>query len=228
MEISIVNSVEHHSDIPVYIYKCELKYVFCHIGCQEQCTYSVPYWNDFGTLTMFYVWYCNNCFASFSHFTLIQGYRSPSPSRLEGGGGGVGRAPMPHSNKHETFSQCWYNVGPLSSTLAQPNIGWTSRVCWDEHYHYISWFMYNVINYVLIFFIGVTVLPFFSSLTSINTLQIFIYLYRHLTTENSNRQKPKRRNSFFVGGSIGSYKLVVLHIRGLHDRVCFRMYLAVL
>ena len=39
-------------------------------------------------------------------------------------------------SKHETFTQCWFNVGPPSATLSQhwANIGWTSRVslagCW--------------------------------------------------------------------------------------------------
>ena len=35
-------------------------------------------------------------------------------------------------SKHETFSQCWFDVGPSSSTLAQhcTNIGWTSHVSW--------------------------------------------------------------------------------------------------
>ena len=34
--------------------------------------------------------------------------------------------------KHETLAQCWVNVGPSSSTLAQhyPKIGPMSRVCW--------------------------------------------------------------------------------------------------
>ena len=36
------------------------------------------------------------------------------------------------SSKHETFTQCWFNVGPPSATLDQlwTNIRWTSRVCW--------------------------------------------------------------------------------------------------
>ena len=35
-------------------------------------------------------------------------------------------------SKHGTFTQCCFNVGPPSATLAQHwnNIGWTSRVCW--------------------------------------------------------------------------------------------------
>ena len=39
-------------------------------------------------------------------------------------------------SQHETFTQCWYNVGPSSETLAQhcTNIGWTSRVCWAARY----------------------------------------------------------------------------------------------
>ena len=36
-------------------------------------------------------------------------------------------------SKHKTTTQCCYNVGPPSSTLAQQcyNIGSMSRVCWD-------------------------------------------------------------------------------------------------
>ena len=32
-----------------------------------------------------------------------------------------------------TFTQCWYNVGSASATLAQhcTNIGWMSRACWE-------------------------------------------------------------------------------------------------
>ena len=35
---------------------------------------------------------------------------------------------------HETFPRCWFNVGPPSTTSGQhwTNIGWTSRVCWDD------------------------------------------------------------------------------------------------
>ena len=34
-------------------------------------------------------------------------------------------------SKHDTFTQCWINVGPSSTTLGQHwfNIGWMSRVC---------------------------------------------------------------------------------------------------
>ena len=34
-------------------------------------------------------------------------------------------------SKHKTLTQCWFNVGPLSTTVAQPqtSIGWMSRVC---------------------------------------------------------------------------------------------------
>ena len=36
-------------------------------------------------------------------------------------------------SKHKTFNQCWFNVGPPSTTTAQhwTNIGSMSRVCWD-------------------------------------------------------------------------------------------------
>ena len=36
------------------------------------------------------------------------------------------------SRKDEALSECWFNVGPLSETLAQPwtTIGWTSRIFW--------------------------------------------------------------------------------------------------
>ena len=35
------------------------------------------------------------------------------------------------SSKHETFTQCWNNVGPALQTVGQhcTNIGWTSRTC---------------------------------------------------------------------------------------------------
>ena len=38
----------------------------------------------------------------------------------------------PVPNKQETFTQCWFNIGPPSSTLAQhwTSTGWTFRVCW--------------------------------------------------------------------------------------------------
>ena len=38
-----------------------------------------------------------------------------------------------HTSKHETFTRCWLNVGPASTTLAQhwTNNGSKSRVCWD-------------------------------------------------------------------------------------------------
>ena len=37
-------------------------------------------------------------------------------------------------SKHESFTQCRFNVGPSSSPLAQPwnSIGWMSRVWWDS------------------------------------------------------------------------------------------------
>ena len=37
-----------------------------------------------------------------------------------------------YPSKHETLTQCWYNVDPPSATLAQhcTNIGFMSRVCW--------------------------------------------------------------------------------------------------
>ena len=36
-------------------------------------------------------------------------------------------------SRQEILSQCCFNIGPPSSTLAQylPNTGWMSRVCWD-------------------------------------------------------------------------------------------------
>ena len=42
-----------------------------------------------------------------------------------------------HLSKHETSTQCWTNIGPPSTTLAQhwSNIGSMSRACWD-----IPWF----------------------------------------------------------------------------------------
>ena len=52
-------------------------------------------------------------------------------------------------SKHETFTKCWYNVGPLSTTLAQifANIGGSSHACWvvnlafalvSSHYYYVE------------------------------------------------------------------------------------------
>ena len=40
---------------------------------------------------------------------------------------------FPTSSKQETFTQCWYIVGPPSSTLTQQcsSIGWMCRVCWE-------------------------------------------------------------------------------------------------
>ena len=40
---------------------------------------------------------------------------------------------FPTSSKQETFTQCWYIVGPPSSTLTQQcsSIGLMCRVCWD-------------------------------------------------------------------------------------------------
>ena len=38
-----------------------------------------------------------------------------------------------YPSKHEALAQCWADVGPSSTTLAQhqPNIGPIPRVCWD-------------------------------------------------------------------------------------------------
>ena len=38
-----------------------------------------------------------------------------------------------YPGKHETFNQCWFNIGPPSQTVEQhwTSIGWTSCVCWD-------------------------------------------------------------------------------------------------
>ena len=40
-----------------------------------------------------------------------------------------------HPSKHVAFTQCWFNVGLSSSTLAQHwnSIGWMSRVCWEHN-----------------------------------------------------------------------------------------------
>ena len=45
----------------------------------------------------------------------------------------LGGRDRPQPNKHETFSQCWHNVEPSFTTLAQhcSNIGWKSRVSWE-------------------------------------------------------------------------------------------------
>ena len=43
--------------------------------------------------------------------------------------------PWVYPNKHDTLSQCGFNAGPTSTTLAQhqTHIGSTSRVCWGCH-----------------------------------------------------------------------------------------------
>ena len=37
------------------------------------------------------------------------------------------------TSKHETLNQCWFNVGPPSTTwtIYWPNFGSMSRICWD-------------------------------------------------------------------------------------------------
>ena len=49
-----------------------------------------------------------------------------------------------HSNPQENMSQCWVDVEPKSYTVGQhqPNIGWTSLVCWV----YITYWKQKIVS----------------------------------------------------------------------------------
>ena len=75
-------------------------------------------------------------FLWYSHETISQKKNRRTPnvdSMLVHAGPALGELILWDPSKHETFTQCWYNVGPSSTTLAQhcTNIGSTSCVCWD-------------------------------------------------------------------------------------------------
>ena len=49
-------------------------------------------------------------------------------------------------SKHETFTQCCFHVWPASKTVAQHwnDIGWTSRVWWEQLTHSPTWLKQKV------------------------------------------------------------------------------------
>ena len=57
-------------------------------------------------------------------------------------------------SKHETFTQCWLNVGPASKTVDQhwASIGWTSRVCWVEVWTFPCIILQPQVNYYICIF----------------------------------------------------------------------------